>query len=48
MVRCKVITMDLTLSKEAVSSKSIAVGSFIPTFFNRLFEEEYNAYMSIS
>lgn len=48
MVQCNTIVNSLTLSKEAVSSNSIAVGSFIPTFFNRLFEEEYNAYMSIS
>lgn len=34
--------------KESVSSDRISTGSFILTFFTRLFEDEYNSFMSIS
>ena len=34
--------------KESVSSNRISTGSFILTFFTRLFEDEYNSFMSIS
>lgn len=33
---------------DGVSSGQLSVGSFIPTFMKRLFDEEFNAYMQLS